>query len=323
MTGFDGCGSDAMGGMRSLMTIRNMSSVALACAALAACPGRAAEVIIVEEESQVEALVQAVEAVQVGVEFDFGGDEEAQEGEDANEGMNAGNFIANVDENQIDQWVFRNQTLAAARKQAETSLQVRIDFINLAGPLSDLQRLKLTLAGQGDVSRFFDDFVALKATLPRGRVRQDAWQKMWQKIQPLQARHQKGLHGPGSLLQRTVKATLTAEQRTKFEVLDAERRRKHYDAAIRVALTTIETRIPLTVAQRKRLIDLLTTKSEPPARPLPQYGDYYYVMGALADMPEEDLKPIFVGVEWKTFSAMVTPFKGGQILRQIEAQDVQ
>lgn len=239
------------------------------------------------------------------------------------EGEVVENFVAEVNVQNIDQWVFRNQTMAQARTMAQNSLQVQVDFVNLAGPLTEIQRLKLMLAGQGDINRFFEDYEILRASLPKGRVGQNDWQQMWQRIQPIQLRQQAGLHGPGSLFQRTVKALLTSEQKAKFEVLDKERRTKHYQATIRVALTTIETKVPLTVAQRKRLIELLTTKTRPPERVLPQYGDFYYVMSQLAALPEEDLKPIFEPREWKPFSTIVMPYKNNQIMRQFEAAEVE
>lgn len=234
-----------------------------------------------------------------------------------------GNFVAEVNVQNIDQWVFRNQTMAQARTMAQNSLQVQVDFVNLAGPLSEIQRLKLMLAGQGDINRFFEDYEILRSSLPKGRVGQNDWQQMWQKIQPIQLRQQAGLHGPGSLFQRTLKILLTSEQKTKFEVLDQERRQKHYQATIRVALTTIETKVPLTVSQRRRLVELITKKTKPPERILPQYGDFYYVMSQMAGLPEDDLKPIFEGKEWKQFSAIVMPYKNNQIMRQFEAAEVE
>lgn len=261
-------------------------------------------------------LVPQFAVAQGGVDLDFNVVD--VEVEEAN-GEQVENFVAEVNVQNIDQWVFRNQTMVQARTMAQTSLQVQVDFVNLAGPLTEIQRLKLMLAGQGDINRFFEDYEILRASLPKGRVAQNDWQQMWQKIQPIQLRQQAGLHGPGSLFQRTVKALLTSDQKSKYEVLDKERRAKHYQATIRVALTTIETKVPLTVAQRKRLVELLTTKTKPPERVLAQYGDFYYVMSQLAGLPDEDLKPIFEAREWKPFSTMVMPYKNNQIMRQFEA----
>jgi hypothetical protein len=212
---------------------------------------------------------------------------------------------------QIAQWVFGNQGNAQnARKSAEAALKLQVDFVAQIGDLSDVQRAKLQLAGQGDIHRFFELFERIQRDTPTGNIPQDQWQQVWQRLQPLQNRFAAGIHGRSSLFRRTIRSALSPPQLAKYESLDRERRRQHYHAIVRATVATIEAKIPLTAAQRGKLIDLVMSQTEPPDAWGQSYYQYYFVLYAMSKIPEPDIKPIFLDNEWKVMQAMLNQGRG-------------
>jgi hypothetical protein len=74
-------------------------------------------------------------------------------------------------------------------------------------------------------------------------------------------------------------------------------------------VVTIESRIPLTSAQRKRLIDVICAKATPPRREQPGYANTYGVLQSVANMSEDDLKPIFAEKEWPLVKQMLQQYR--------------
>jgi hypothetical protein len=213
--------------------------------------------------------------------------------------------MINVDENQLEQIVFSNQHGQSGRGRAQRSLESQVALVERIGNLSDEQKTKLELAGLGDIHRFFSLFETLRRNTPTGQVTMDQYQKMWQEAQPLQRRYQAGLHGRGSLFQKTLWNTLDKSQLSTFQKIDAERRRREYGAIVRATVAQIDRAVPLTADQRARLIDLVLTRTEPPEIWGQSYYQYHVVLLNMSKLPEEELKPIFLGNEWKVVEAML------------------
>ncbi len=229
------------------------------------------------------------------------------------------NDLIQLTEQSFVQNVFGNQRSdVAARQHAEQSLQVRIDFIGEAIQLTDAQRSKLELAGQGDIHRFFTDYQRVKRSMTFGGIPRDKWQQVWQKTQPLSARYTDGLHGPRSLLAKTVLSTLDADQRTRFATLQKDHDIAIYSDHIRMALAMIDRKVPLTRGQRNDLTDLLVRDTSPPE----YYGQtsmhFYVVLGRMSELREKDLKQIFSDTEWPLIKGLMQ--QGKMIMARLEQQ---
>jgi hypothetical protein len=224
-----------------------------------------------------------------------------------------------MNEQQLVQWVFGNMRGKDYRAQTEQALRVQVEFIATIGTLSPPQRDKLELAGRGDIHRFFDRFETLQRDCPTGMIRQQEWQDIWQKVQPLQMRYQAGLHGRGSLLRKTVRSALDDEQFAAYQAMEAERHRRHYHSLLKATVAMIEQKIPLTIEQRTRLIDLVMEKTEPLGHYGQSYYQYHAILLQMSKIPEQDLKPIFLANEWKVMQGLLQQGRGMEhMIRQMQ-----
>ncbi len=202
--------------------------------------------------------------------------------------------------------VFSNQrSYVAARQHCQQALKVHIDFIDNAVALNEAQRDQLELAGLGDIHRFFTEYERVKRGMTFGGIPRDEWQAVWQRTQPLAARYAAGLHGPKSLFSKTIASALDADQQARYEVIKKERDVAIYIDHIRMTLSMIDRKIPLTETQRDSVIDLLVKHTAPPVF----YGQstlhFYVVLGQMANLPANELKPIFTETEWPIVDGML------------------
>lgn len=222
----------------------------------------------------------------------------------------AANDLIQFTEQSFMQNVFGNQrTYTAAKKNSEEALQVQIDFVESAVTLSDEQRAKLELAGRADMQRFFNQYEKVKRGMTFGGIPRDEWQQVWQRTQPLSTRYQAGLHGPRSLLIKTINATLSPEQRENFAAMKRDRDVAIFIDNIRMTLSMVDRKVPLTRKQRQDVIDMLVKESTPPDFYGQSSMHFYVVMGRMADLPQPELKKIFTDKEWKVIDAMLRQAK--------------
>lgn len=220
--------------------------------------------------------------------------------------------MVEIGENQIISWVFNNHTtLDSVRRDSRQLLEARIDLVAQACPrLSSEQRGQLKLAGEGDLQRFMNRFESLRRTLPSGRMTQQEYQNLWQKLQPIAQKYARGLHSDGSLFARSLQTTLNFEQLRQYEDFERARARRHYIGTVKGAIAMIENEIPLTVAQRKKLLDLILAQDVPSAGTLHTNYRFHVVLYHISKIPRDKLKPIFLENEWKVMTG---------ILQQVQA----
>ncbi len=203
-----------------------------------------------------------------------------------------------VQEENFDQWVFQGSGNAAAgRTRIKSSLQVKLAELQRVCNLTDAQSRKLSLAAQGDLKRFFDEVEVVRQKFLKVRNDQNAFNNIWQEIHPLQQQQQAGLFGDTSLFGKTIRKTLTEEQRAKYQSVLEDRRRFRYRAAIDVSLHTLTNTVALRNEQHEAVFKLLAEDTQPP-QIFGQY-DQYFVFYSLAKLPNAKLKPLFDDRQWK------------------------
>lgn len=231
-----------------------------------------------------------------------------------------------TDEN-LEQWVFnrgggRVQNAGGARKELDQSLLLNIEDIDRACKLTEAQKKKLQLAGRGDIKRFYDRYEVVKQKFQRLKPKQqddsdwqELWQELWQDISPLQTTIQSGLFHEDSLLRKSLRHTLTAEQLPRYQAQAEERRRFRHRASIELAVNSFEESMPLRDAQRRQLIALLL-KELKPSRKSTQ-NEVYAVNVRMSLLPEDKLKPVFDRTQWKMVRAHLDNYKASvQWLKQ-------
>lgn len=210
---------------------------------------------------------------------------------------------------QFEQWVFQQYGNAAtARTMLKESMKLYTDDIDLTCGLSDAQRRKLRLAGQGDIERFFREFEAVKAEFQAARNDQQKVNGILQDVSAVQSQMAAGLFDRDSLLQKTLVNTLSREQFLQYVRAEEERRRFHHESKIMLVIAMLDQSAPLTAAQRQQLTELLRRETEPLRKPT-QY-DYYVMMYQVSKIPEERFKRIFDDIQWQVFSVMLGQMHG-------------
>jgi hypothetical protein len=207
-----------------------------------------------------------------------------------------------IPEENFDQWVFQGMPNAAAgRERIRIRLKLQLEEIDRICGLSEEQKKKLELAARGDIKRFYDEVEVVRVKFRAARRDQNAFNEIWQDVQPLHTKLATGLFGDRSLFAKTQRKTLNPEQLANYRVVIDERMRFRYQATIAVALTTLEKGIPLRDAQRQAIVEMLVKKTRPPE----SFGsyDYYFVVFQLSRLPESQLKPLFDDRQWTLLKA--------------------
>ncbi|QDT46113.1 hypothetical protein Pan258_01300 [Symmachiella dynata] len=212
---------------------------------------------------------------------------------------------------QFDQWVFRaNGNARQARKRLDSQLTMRMNEIHRICSLDQTQKQKLSLAAAGDIKRFYDDVEKMRAKFMAVRNDRNAFGNIWQEIQPLQQKVSSGLFESDSLFHKTIRGTLTPQQRVKYDRAELKRRNFRFNAQVAVAVSLLERRMPLTEAQRSQLIKLISEVAPPPLR----FGRYdqYVVWYFASQIPEATVKKILDEAQWEVFKPQVRQGKGMQ-----------
>jgi len=226
-----------------------------------------------------------------------------------------GGRAAMTDE-RFDQWVFQqDRNVLGARQRLDSLLSLRIEDIDRTSALTDAQKKRLHLAGQGDVKRFFDRYETIKQKFQLVKNDDEKMQQLWQEIRPLQTSLQAGLFHSDSLLVKSLHNTLNDDQFARYDAIARERRAFHHRATLELVVTTLEQSMPMRDAQRRALTALLASETKPP-RKSGQY-DYYLIMFQIGRIPQEKLKPLFDSTQWKVLNRLLDQYKGMEpFLRQ-------
>jgi hypothetical protein len=223
-----------------------------------------------------------------------------------------------TDEN-FEQWVFQRgggtvQNAASARKELDRSLLLNIQNIDRVCKLTEAQKKKLQLAGRGDIKRFYDHYEVVKKKFHRLKPKQqddndwqEHWNELWQDINPLQMSFQNGLFHEDSLLHKSLRHTLTAEQLPRYQAQAEERRGFHHRASIEVAVNYFEQSMPLRDAQRQELIALLLKELKPLRKS--NSIEVHIVIVQMSLLPDDKLKPVFDRTQWKMVRAHLDIYK--------------
>lgn len=208
----------------------------------------------------------------------------------------------------FDQWIFPGaQNAAVGWQRIQTQVSVQLADVDRVCRLAEDQKQLLQLAAQGDVQRFEQQVEALRRKFDATKHDQEAVNNMWQDIQPLQRKQQRSLTGHDSLFKKILGKTLTPEQSTQYEALDAERRRFQYEASIKTALILLEGTLVLKHEQREALTKLLLELPAP--RAFGRY-DHYLINYRLATMPPEKIQPLLDNRQWQTIKQQFNQYRG-------------
>jgi hypothetical protein len=221
-----------------------------------------------------------------------------------------------IDEANFDQWIFQGRGDAnTARERIESALQLQIEEVHRVCILTEAQKKKLTLAGKGDAKQFFAEVEVAREKFRAVQNDPNAFNGIWQDIQPLQQKLSHGLYGEKSFFAKTLRRTLTAEQTDKHQANLDERRQYRYRVLVEVGVTSLENSVPLRHEQHRALVKLVLEKTQPPQA----FGRYdnYVIMHQLSTLPENEVKAVLSDRQWEMLERQMGQFRGMlPVLRQ-------
>jgi hypothetical protein len=214
-----------------------------------------------------------------------------------------------IEEANFDQWIFQGRGDAgAARDRTQSALKLRIDDVHRICELTEPQKKKLSLAAQGDIKRFFEQVEAVREEFRAVQKDPNAFNAIWQEIQPLQQKLAGGLFGETSLFGKTLRKTLTSEQFAKYSDSMDERHRYRHKAIVAAALATLENSVPLRNEQHESLVKLILDKSPPPL--VSGQYNHYVVMYQISKLPEKEVHALLDERQQKLLELQLEQFRG-------------
>jgi hypothetical protein len=211
---------------------------------------------------------------------------------------------------QFENWYFNQVGSAkAARQRYDSQLTLQLDALDRICRLTDEQKKKLQMVGQGDIKRVFDNFERAKFRFNQLDNDVQKLNEIMQEIRPMPMQMSGGPFDESSLLFRSLRHTLNDEQRAQFETVERERQMLRHRALIAVVVGLLEQTAPLQDAQRRALVELLTAEIKPARSFSGSYG-FYLLMDRIDRIPEEKMKPLLSAIQWKALQAHVAQYKG-------------
>ncbi len=208
----------------------------------------------------------------------------------------------------FDQWMLGGKTRDSIENQLRSQLLLHVESVNRACELSNAQREKLQLAGDGDLDRLFRAVEQLREEFREVGEDRKKLQTAERKVSALQIKLEGGVFDDSSLFQKVLRLTLDRDQLARYDRQERERRKFHYEGKIELAVANLEVGISLRAEQRQRLIKLLLDETEPP-RKFGQY-DFEFIFYQAAKLEERKLRTILDEAQWPVFKNVLDQFRG-------------
>jgi hypothetical protein len=202
----------------------------------------------------------------------------------------------------VEAWAYGDNGGPSPEKRLAARLQSKIDEIARSAGLSDDQKQKLLLAGEGDIHHLIDQVGELKAATLAAAAKVDDLSRLEQQTQPLQAAFRRGPFEGDSLFAKTLRKLLTPDQLARYQRIDHDRRQFQHRAGVHMTVLRLSTALGLSAEQRRRLEQLLLTETRPgritePAFPAACFLLVYTQMNRIT---EAKLRPLFNPWQWRT-----------------------
>ncbi len=278
------------------------------------CPAET-RVLVLSLAALATALVQSLPSPAVAVDFFEIVEKDLPEKNENMHGMNIENF---------DQWVFQNQlTLSAAKKQLLDRLEVEAESIRSTCKLGEVQKEKLLLAGRGDIQAFIQLYAEVRANFAEKLKEQNrqAFNNIWQEIQPLQKKYHGQVFSEGSLFEKVLGHLLDEQQAARLEKIRREQRKFRYQSAVMQLLVQFDQAASFTHENREKLLALVEEHTYPPksmAGPQQSHLMTYYIAAQMAEIPEGQLRPLFRKAVWKVVKKQMS--QGERMKNNFEQQ---
>jgi hypothetical protein len=214
----------------------------------------------------------------------------------------------------FDQWVLGGKNRDQIEAVLKSQLALQIASVTLACELSDAQREKLRLAGEGDLIRLYRKLEQLREKFRDAGQDQQKINTVCSEASTLRIKMQTGLYDDSSLFQKVLRQALNGEQSVRYEQQERERKKFRYEAKIELVLSELENSVSLRAEQRQQLVKLVLDETEPPKKS-GQY-DFYVVLFQMSKLDDAKLKPILDDSQRQSLKKLFDRYQGmEQVLR--------
>jgi hypothetical protein len=217
---------------------------------------------------------------------------------------------AQFDSRQFAHRIFGSELVESARARLDIELQIQVRRLDRQYALTDAQKDKLLLAGQGDIKRAFDRVDELKQRFELLQNDHNGAADCWAQARNIHSDLAGGLFGPGSLLSKSIATTITVDQIARAEKRIRESQSGLLDAAIIEAAAKLARLLDLSRDQSESFKKLMLNEIRRPRR----WGEahYAYVMYRLSKLPEDKLRPILRDPQWKLLQELLKSWNNAE-----------
>jgi hypothetical protein len=206
----------------------------------------------------------------------------------------------------FDLWAFAPYgSERTMRNYLEAQLSRRLSDLDRLYGLSNSQKKKLRLAGEGEIKRAFDAAAEMRQRYEAVGNDAEKLQALFVELEPEQRVLFKDLFGERSFLEKVVCKSLVGEQLAKREVVLRERALAHARECVDVLIIHETQGLGLSDRQRRELAELFHSDPGAPRdgkAPRPSFDE---VIRRMSAFPESRLKAIFDERQWRVVSRRI------------------
>ena len=196
-------------------------------------------------------------------------------------------------------------SVAEFRKRMESSAVDEIAAISSRVALTDAQKKKLQLAARGDIEQYVSRAETFRSKLTGKPMDQLQYTQLMRELQPLRMSQQLGVLVDNSLFRKTLRHTLTDEQRVRWQALERERQKSVVETAIQT-WERMSNGLKITEPSRQKFIDVLVEYGELPET---RTTYIYYVVLVEVGKLEDRVKPILSEEVWDKLQIQIAQAK--------------
>jgi hypothetical protein len=198
---------------------------------------------------------------------------------------------------QFDLHVFgRVESVEETHARLDKVLNVQLRRLDRQYRLTDAQREKLFLAGQGDIKRALDRVGELRRKFELAQFDRNTLIQLLQEARRIGTQLDGAIFGVDSLFTKTVATTITDEQKAREDAVVRDSDLGPFQTAVADAAARLVPVLNLTAEQHRQLEQLLLNEIHQPRRS--GESRYAYVMFQLSRLPEAKVRPIFRESQW-------------------------
>lgn len=180
-------------------------------------------------------------------------------------------ILQEFDESNFELWAYGGLYEKAMREKFRSQAEIEIRKLHELVDLSESQKDRIRIAGEGDIARFFRTVERAKQAAKAEAKGQNTVEILRKHVSPIQQLVSKGIFDDPSLLKKVSEQVLTDEQRMSLQSKRQDEVKVQLALYIKLRLAKLDQQIPFTIDQRKQLMALIQGRCEKATIPVECY----------------------------------------------------